>query len=226
MKAPVEMPTMYVREQLFELERNDYMAPEASGRVGGVQAGFPLWRATYALSRMTSDYSDTWRAWVSGMRGQTRRFIGRDIARQLPRSYIAAGAMPGGFDGEASGWSETINADDDAELTLEGLPVGLVLSPGDYIDFRYTATEDAIAGLPWRALVRVVEGGTADGSGDVTVIIEPPVPTNCVPPTATAHVSETGCTMALILDQTEMGPIDRLFAILSGTITAVQDLRA
>ena len=149
MKAPVEMPQMYVAMQSFELERVDYMAPESGGRVNGVQAGFPLWRMVNTLSRMPLAYSDEWRAWLTGMRGATRRFIGRDIARQLPRAYVETGSLPGGFDGEASDWSETINSDDDAELTLNGLPVGFVLSQGDYIDFRYTATEDAIAGLAW-----------------------------------------------------------------------------
>lgn len=225
MKAPVEMPTMYVALQQFEPLRVDYGAPEASGRIGGVQAGFPLWQMVCSLSRMPIEYSDQWRAWLTGMRGATRRLIGRDLARQLPRAYVEAGSLPGGFDGEASDWSETINADGDSELTLEGLPVGLILSQGDYIDFRYTATEDAIAGLAWRHLARVVEGGTADGSGDVTVTIEPPMPT-AVPGSATAHVSETGCVMALILEQTNIDAVDRLYSILGGQITAVQDLRA
>lgn len=225
MKAPVEMPTMYVALQQFELVRNDYAAPEASGRIGGVQAGFPLWQMVCSLSRMPIAYSDEWRAWLSGMRGATRRLIGRDIARQLPRAYVETGSLPGGFDGEAATWAETINADDDAELTLTGLPVGFVLSQGDPIDFRYLATEEAIEDLPWRAMVRVVEGGTADGSGDLTVTIEPPVPT-AVPGSATAHVSETGCTMALVLSETNIDGIDRLYSVLGGQITAVQDIRA
>lgn len=225
MKAPVAMPTMYVGLQSFELLRVDYGAPEASGRVGGVQAGFPLWQANWSFSRMPLAYSDQWRAWLSNMRGATRRFIGQDIARSLPREYRESGVMPSSFDGECSDWSETINADGDSELTLEGLPTGLILSQGDYIDFRYLATEEAIEDLPWRALVRVVEGGTADGSGDVTVTVEPPIP-SAVPDSATAHIKDTGCIMALILDQTSLEPVDRLYALLGGTVTAVQDIRA
>lgn len=225
MKAPSTMPDMYVGTQSFELLRVDYAAPEASGRVGGVQAGFPLWQANWSFSRMPLVNSDEWRAWLTGMRGATRRFIGQDIARQLPREYMDAGALPGGHSGACSDWSETINADGDSELTLQGLPAGLILSQGDYVDFRYDATEEAIEDLPWRALVRVVEGGTADGSGNVTVIVEPPVPT-AVPDTATAHVKDTGCIMTLVLDQTSLEPVDRLYAILGGTISAIQDIRA
>lgn len=224
MKSPVAMPDMYVAQQSFELQRIDYAAPEASGRIGGIQAGFPLWSATYTLGDMPSDNSDEWRAWLSGMRGATRRFIARDIARPLPKAYMGSG-LPGGFDGEASGWSESINADGDSELTLTGLPVGLVLGQGDYIDFRWTATEDAVSGLPWRALVRVVEGDTANGSGAATVIVEPPVP-SAVPEDAEAHLDEPGCIMALILDQTSLNPIDRLYSIRGGQITGIQDIRA
>lgn len=223
MKAPVEMPTMYVGLQKFEPRRVDYIAPEASGRVGGVQAGFPLWEAVWMLGRMPDDNSDEWRAWLTGMRGQTRRFIGRDIARQLPKAYLETGM--GAFNGICSDWSETINADGDSELFLDGLPNGFVLSPGDYVDFRYDATEDAIAGLAWRVIVRIVEGGTANGSGEVTVVVEPPVPT-AVPSDAVAHVSETGCIMALILEETNLDGVDRLYSILGGQITAVQDIRA
>jgi hypothetical protein len=71
----------------------------------------------------------------------------------------------------------------------------------------------------------VVEGATADGSGDLTVIVEPPVP-SAVPDTAVAHIDEPGCTMALVIDQTSLGPIDRLYSINGGQITAVQDIRA
>jgi hypothetical protein len=218
------MPDMYVAMEAFEIQRNDFAAPEASGRIGGVQSGFPLWSCVWTLSRMPQDNSDEWRAWVSGMRGQTRRFIGRPISRPLPKAYMESG-LPGGFDGEASGWSENINADGDSELTLTGLPVGLVLGQGDYIDFRWTATEDAVSGLPWRAIVRVVEGATANGGGSATVIVEPPVPA-AVPVDAEAHLDEPGCIMALVLDQTSVGPVDRLYAIREGQIAGIQDIRA
>lgn len=224
MKDPVTMPDMYVREQHFELQRIDYAAPEASGRINGVQAGFPLWEAHWSFSRMPSAWSDTWRAWLSGLRGATRRFIGRDLARPLPRQYMETG-FPGGFDGECSDWSETINADGDSELTLQGLPVGIIMSPGDYVGFYYIATEDSVAGLPWRCLVRVTEGGVADAFGDVTVVVEPPVPP-AVPDGATAYLADAGCIMALVLDETSLEPVDRLYAVLGGTVSAIQDIRA
>lgn len=218
------MPTVGVAMQTFELQRVDYTAPEASGRIGGVQAGFPLWSATYTLTRMEIETSDEWRAWLTGMRGQTRRMIGFPLDRPLPRAYMDTG-LPGVFTGAAASWSSTINADGDCELTLNGLPASFQISTGDYIDFRYDATEDAIADLPWRALVRSQESVTASGGGVATFIVEPPIPT-AVPSDAVAHLDNPGCVMVVILDQTSLGPVDRLYSIDGGQITAVQDLRA
>jgi hypothetical protein len=220
------MPTMYVALQQFELQRIDYSAPEASGRVAGVQAGFPLWGAVWTLGRMPQENSDEWRAWVAGQRGATRRFIGRDLARQYPREYPDGFGAFSGFTGAASSWSEAINSDGDSRLTLHlgASAAGLILSQGDGIDFRYNATETAIAGLAWRAFVRVVTGATANGSGDITVTVEPPVP-SAVPGSAVAHIDEPGCTMALVTDQTSLQAVDRLYSITGGQITGVQDIR-
>jgi hypothetical protein len=227
MKAPVEMPTLYVSQQSFELQRVNYTAATADGRVGGVQAGFPLWSAIYTLGRMPEENSDEWRAFISGQRGGIRRFIARDLARQYPRQYPDGFGDFGVFTGAASDWSQTIATDDDAELTLNlgAAAAGLILSPGDGIDLRYDATEDAIADLAWRAFVRVVEGATADGSGDIMVTVEPPVP-GAVPESATAHIDQPGCVMTIVADQTSFEPIDRLYSIRGGQVVGVQDLRS
>lgn len=230
MKAPLTMPTSGAALQQFEPERVDYGAPEASGRVGGVQAGFPLWMGVWTIGTIGAQKSDDWRSFLLQLRGATRRFLGRDIARPYPKAHINgfAGMMRAGggsFDGSATSWSEAIQADDDSEVTLNGLPVALELSVGDYIGFKWTATETGVAGLPWRALVRVVVGGTANGSGVLTVTTEPPVP-SCVPGSAIAHLDNPACIMALIGDRSKLDAIDRRLAIRGGTITGIQDLRA
>lgn len=221
------MPDMYVALQHLEPQRVDYAAPEASGRVGGVQAGFPLWLGVWTLGRMTEAYSDIWRAWLVGMRGATRRFIGRDLARGYPKLYPDGFGAFGAFTGAASSWSQSIDSVGDSHLTLHlGVAAaGLVLSQGDGIDFRYNASETAVAGLAWRAFVRVVAAGTANGSGDVTVTVEPPVPT-AVPGAAVAHLDQPGCTMALIIDNSNVDAIDRLYSIRGGQIMGVQDIRS
>jgi hypothetical protein len=227
MKDPIEMPTMYVAQQQFGIQRVDAGAPEASGRIGGVQVGAPMWSAVYTLGRMPEDYSDIWESWFDGQRGTTRRFIARDLKRQYPKLYPDGFGAFGAFTGTAADWSSSINSDGDCELTLNlgAAAAGLILSKRDGIDFRYDATETSIAGLPWRAFVRVTVGATADGSGDITVIVEPPVP-SAVPDAAVAHIDQPGVTMALDLQNSNLGPIDRLYSINGGQIVGVQDIRS
>jgi hypothetical protein len=55
MKAPITPPTSGAAQQQFELQRVDYGAPEAGGRVGGVQAGFPLWKLVWTLGNVGRD---------------------------------------------------------------------------------------------------------------------------------------------------------------------------
>lgn len=227
MKAPIEMPTMYVAQQSFQPQRVDQLSPEANGRIGGIQLGQPLWGAAYTLGRMPEDNSDEWEAFLDDIRGQTRRFVAFDLKRQFPKLYPDGFGAFGAFTGAASSWSESVNADGDSSLTLHlgSDAAGLVLSKRDGIDFRYTATETAIAGLAWRHYARVTVGGTADGSGDVTVTINPPMPT-AVPSDAIAHLDNPGCVMALDSKNSNLGPIDRLYSINGGQIVGVQDLRA
>jgi hypothetical protein len=229
MKQPFDMPVRSVSRQQFELLRVDYSAPEASGRIGGVQAGFPLWMGAWQLAEMRPEKSDEWRAFMSSIRGSNRRFLGRDQKRTYPKAYASGftgmtRAGGGAFDGSATSWSENITADDDSEVTLTGLPAGFVMSQGDYIGFHWVATEESVAGLTWHALVRVVEAATGDGTGEVTVVCEPPVP-SAVPLTATAYLNEPKCVMVLVPDQSKLEAIDRREAIRGGTLVAIQDIR-
>lgn len=230
MKPPIAMPNRSVSRQHFELQRLDYMAAEASGRVAGVQAGFPLWAGTWTLAEMRPEKSDEWRAFMSQLRGATRRFLGCDQKRTFPKLYATgfAGltrAGGGAFDGTATSWSEAINGEGDSQPTLHGMPAGLELSQGDYIGFRWTATEAGFAGLTWHAPVRVVAGAVADGSGVVTLTSEPPIPL-AVPAGAVAYLDNPKCVMALVADQSSLEAIDRREAIRGGQISGIQDIRS
>lgn len=229
MKAPLEMPTSGMSQQIFEPQRVDYAAPDASGRVGGVQAGFPLWLATWTIGAVGARKSDAFRAFMLQLRGATRRFLGRDLGRPYPLAHSAGfGGMVkaggGAFTGDATSWSEAITADGDSQVTLRNLPVGLTLSQGDYVGFRWNATSSDVAGLTWHAPVRVVTGGVADGAGNVTVTSEPPL-SPAIPAGAVAYLNSPACVMALVTDKSQLNAIDRRLAIGGGTIVGVQDIR-
>jgi len=210
--TPLSMPSG-AKDQVFEIQRVDYLAPEARGRIGGVTAGFPLWKMTCTLGTLTVAQSDQWRAFVSAQRGAQRLFMAFDIGRKMPRNYQAG--FPSGFSGQASGWSQSIDGNNFAILTLTGLPAGLSLVTGDYVQFSW--------GTFQRALVRLVESATVDGTGKLSATIEPAVPA-LVPPSALASLAQPCCLMKLTSD-TKLGPVGRRGAIESGTIDAIQDLR-
>lgn len=215
---PLAMPNAGVGRQKFEIQRNDFVSPESSGRIGGVTAGSPLWTATWTLGTVSEGRSDEWRAFVSLLRGSQRQFFGRDFARPRPRAYGPLVGMTratgGAFDGSVAIWA--IEGTGTA-LTLTGLPAGFLLSWGDYVSFRWTT-----GGLQRRALVRAMENRQADAYGSVSVTVEPSVP-NVVPSTAVAWLDQPDCLMRLITGQTDLGEIDRR-RIAPAKISAIQDL--
>lgn len=216
----------------FDIERVDYAAPEASGRQGGVQAGWPLWAARFEIERVDAASADLWRAFLARLRGRIRRFYGFDPTRRFPLTcrFGFAGLVRAGtstaFDGSATSWSQTITADGDAEITLNGLPAGLVLSVGDYVGFKWDADGAAEGSFERRTLVRAVLPATANASGVAVVTAEPPLNTALVPAGAIAHLDNPKCVMQLVPEDSQTGPIGAGGILGGATITAVQDLRA
>jgi hypothetical protein len=216
----------------FTIERVDFAAPEASGRQGGVQAGFPLWSARYELDRSDPASADLWQAFFDRMRGRIRRFYAIDPTRRFPKAYRFgfAGLVRAGtetaFDGSATSWSQAITADGDAQITLNGLPAGLVINVGDYIGLKWDASGAAEDSFERRTIARAVLPVTANGSGVAVVTAEPPLNTALVPSGAIAHLDNPACVMQLVPEDSELGPIGAGGILGGGNVTAIQDLRA
>lgn len=215
---------------IFEIERVDFGAPEASGKQGGVQAGWPLWAAVLELDRSDPGSADAWRAFVSRLRGRMRRFYCGDPLRPFPKAHSAgfAGmvrAGGGAFDGSATGWSQAIDGAGDAAITLQGLPANLAISTGDYIGFKWDAAGSAAGTYDRRTVARAVTAATANGAGTAVVTCEPPLNTALVPPGAVAHLDRPQCVMQLVPERSNLGPIGSGGTLGGGTLTAIQDLR-
>lgn len=215
----------------FDIQRIDYAAPEASGRQGGVQAGFPLWTARFEIDRIDPVSSDLWQAFLDRMRGRGRRFYGCDPTRRFPRAYAFgfAGLVRAGtstaFTGAATSWSQAITATGDAQLTLGGLPEGFVINIGDYVGFRWDAAGASAGSFERRTLSRAVLPATANASGVAVITAEPPLDTALVPPAAIAHFDNPVCVMQLVTEDSALAPIGAGGVRGGGTIVAVQDLR-
>ena len=211
---PRTMPSVGALGSSFELERVDFLSPEAGGRLGAVTAGFPLWRLSLGLQNMLAADADVWRAWVLAQRGAQRQFYGRDLDRPVPRFH--AGGRP--YTRTTEAWAQAIDGEGNAVLTLENMQAGMVLSFGDYVGFVWDDTK--------RSLVRVVEGGLAGADGSLTVTVEPPVPT-VTPADATANLNRPTCLMRLVTPETRLGEqMPGGYTSAGGQIVAVQDLRA
>ena len=212
---PLAMPSVGPSTQTFEVQRVDYMSPEASGRLGGVQAGQALWAASWDLGTLSRAQSDEWRAFVAALRGQQKHFLGRDFERPRPKAYV--GGLPGGFDA-CSGWYQSFDAEGTARLELDGLPAGLQLTRGDYVGFRWTT-----GGSARRAMVRSLEAVTATGGGQATFAVDPPVPA-LVPSGAAAHLEMPTCLMKLDARQSKAASMSGRRNAVTGTLNALQDL--
>lgn len=215
----------------FDIQRNDFAAPEAGGRQGGVQSGWPLWIARFELNRADEDGGDLWRAFFRRMRGRIRRFYAYDPLREYPKAYRSgfsglSRAGGGGFDGSATSWSQSIDSDGDALITLNGLPSGFAIAEGDYIGFKWDADGAAAGSYERRTIAAAVLPATASGSGQMQVTAEPPLDPRVVPAGAIAHFDRPSCVMQLVPEESRVGPtgIGRQFT--GGGIVALQDLKA
>lgn len=227
----IDMPRRGVASQSFDIEEVDIVAPERGGRLGGISLGFPIWRASWTLTRsMTEDLSDEWTAFVARCRGSKRPFLVSDRARQFPARFpegfsrtTRADGTP--FSGAARGWSQAITGDGDAVLSLEGLPSGMSLRPRDHVGFKWDAAGSPAGAHDRRTVARVVDVATADATGSLEAIIEPPLPIGVVPASAIAHLDSPACIMRMIPGSAKLGAVDVLKTILGGSFEAVQDLR-
>lgn len=186
----------------LDLRRQDFLAPEQSGRVGAVSGGWPLWTLEAQPNPKTEAQSDTWVAYVRALRGPQRLMLAADLTRPYPGAYpkgFAGMTRAGGGSfaaGTATSWS--VNAARDV-LTLNGLPAGFTLKAEDLIGFVW-----ATGGQQRRVLVGCAEPATASGAGVAVVTVEPAVHT-VVPGGAVAHLAKPTCLMRLTQD-TVIGP--------------------
>lgn len=144
------------------------VTPLRSGRQISHNLGPTLWRPKYDSADLNPARAGEVRALYDTLLSE-REFYGFDHSRAYPLAYrrthwtgLTVGGSP--FTGVAD---LSAVAGSNVEVTLINLPIGFVLSHGDYIAFDYSTS--------LRALHRVSAPATANGSGQMTVEVRPPI---------------------------------------------------
>lgn len=104
----------------------------------------------------------TWRAWLASLQGARKTFLMTDP------DYAAPAAHPDG-----TGWgSPTVSAFSQANgtISMTGMTAGAIITPGDRLHIIYATSSHY-------AYHEVTEGGTVDGSGNLTITVEGPIRT-------------------------------------------------
>lgn len=149
----------------FYLEPMIEVTPLRSGKQVAKDLGPNLWRAKYQGPPMgEADFGEI-RGWYDSLTS-TEVFLGYDVYREYPRAYRAGwgGLLVAGSPFNGTGQINTITGS--KTVALKTLPIGLILGIGDYLAFDYGSG-------PSTALHRIVQGGTANSSGNVTVEVRP-----------------------------------------------------
>ena len=189
MTFPLEFPAAAFRCRAnglaFDLDPNndaEISSPTWGGLVQSIGQGRRLWRMRYDLVTLREADAESVISAIRRLRGTTRRFRAinplRRVAQAYPNGYAGLVRAGGGaFDGTATLFAigEALDT-----VTLSGLPAGFVLTPGDFMSWAFGGTR--------QALHAVVVGGVANGSGIVSVTLEPTI----IPGV------ETGATVALL----------------------------
>ncbi|MBN8959327.1 MAG: hypothetical protein J0H17_22675 [Rhizobiales bacterium] len=142
------------------------ITPLRSGKQISKDLGPTLWKPTWKSVPLTEAKAGAVRAWYDTLTS-IGEFYGYDKLRQYPLAYasgwgdLTVSASP--FDGSGRLTDVAVN---NVEITLDQLPIGFILSPGDYLAFNY------LSGAA-RALHRVSAQATANGSGVMTVEVRP-----------------------------------------------------
>jgi len=104
-----------------------------------------------------------WSAWKNSLRGGMKSFLAYDSTRQFAIAYPTGCPLLTDFGGAWNG--QGVVTDLSARsATISGVAVGYIASPGDHVGFvldgHYTLHE-------------ITEGGTANGSGILSVAFDP-----------------------------------------------------
>lgn len=126
---PRAFPLTRFAEVSLVLQRRQIAGATESGDDIVIDRGQPSWLGSWTTNELTDAEARIWDAWLASLKGAARYFLGYDTQRAKPAAYTPSGSMPSAVGALAS----IAGAQDLA--TLSGFGAGLILGPGDHINF-------------------------------------------------------------------------------------------
>lgn len=155
------LDTLRVAE--WTMEPSDALETGQTGR-GEVIAsayGTTLWEGTVTVGRATTPNGETVQALINALRAPEASFLIAHPIRRKP--YVDP---TGSFLGSSTPVIGLVYPNN-LDIQINGLPVGYVLTAGDFVGWTYDTSR--------RALHQVVETRTTDGSGVIDITVSHPV---------------------------------------------------
>jgi hypothetical protein len=166
--APLPVPHR-VATVAFTIDRVLAASRARGGAVQVAERGRSLWRCAFTTAPLKGVHFEAWRAWLDAQRGGLNTFLAFDTQRCRPQAYPGSSWSLVRWDGSPFDGTGDVLTSTGYHVELANLPAGYVVTPGDYLSWPWGST---------RTLHRVVQGGIATGAGQITVQVEPDVPTD------------------------------------------------
>jgi hypothetical protein len=161
-----------VERLTFDLSRVEAVSQTRGGVVQSAERGRALWTFEAATTTLNVSEFETFRAFLSALRGRANAFYFYDVGRANPVFY------PDGVTGltrasDGTPWDGTaaLTAATGYLVSLSGLPSGYRLWPGDMMSWPWGTT---------RTLHRIVDSRNATGGTIGNLQVEPDIPPGSV----------------------------------------------
>ncbi|MDJ1632671.1 hypothetical protein [Rhizobium rhizogenes] len=168
----------------FDLLYRQEQSRSANGNTYVKDLGSPLWKATYQSRSLWPNELDYWRARLKALENGLQTFRAWPISRTYPIAY-PRGSWPTGVSFSGSGQVNSISG---KSMSLKALPVGYVVSIGDFVQ---VGNAD---------LYQALESVTANASGITgSFEVRPYIWPTSLANTA-AKLAKPSCVMSLVPD--------------------------
>jgi len=147
--------TLHIMKQTWGSTRLDTKFESVFG-TQAVEVNPPLWTSTLESDQLNENVSGAWSAFIMQMKGQTNQLALWNLGRPVPLGTMR-GTMT--FNTTAIQGATTLSIIASTESTK-------TLKAGDYLGFGATVTQQ---------VVMVMADATANGSGIISVTVQPPL---------------------------------------------------